>query len=1509
MVKKSKTSHENSDTIESSNDFTVVGIGASAGGLDALSQLFSALRSDLGLAYIVVQHLDPKHPSGLAEILSRTTSMKVFEIETGMRIVPDCVYILPPNVNLSVESCKLILSPREKTIGLHLTIDAFFISLASQYKDQTVGIVLSGTGTDGSKGLAAIKAEYGITIAQYPQSARFDEMPKSAIQAGAADLILNPAEIAMELQKASQKYYDWVQSPAGQAADQEPDRQLMQIMKLLRESTNVDFSEYKRNTLMRRLARRMAILRLSDLTNYIDFLEKNPQELQELFKDILIHVTGFFRDPLAFEAFQRNLIPKLFAREAKQEPVRVWVPGCSTGEEAYSIAISILEYLDQEALHRPVQIFASDLSEVAIRTARSGQYKDVRGVAPELLRKYFDPIDGGYRVKKILREVCIFSRQNLAGDPPFSKLDLISCRNVFIYFSNDLQRKIFPIFHFSLNKGGYLWLGVSETVGEGSDLFELADKVGKFYLKRKVQQTPKIEPQPSTRGATKVQSLEAPAVAVLGKKDIQSEIDRIAISEYVPPSVVINEAMIVQQVRGHTAPYLELSQGSANLNLLKMLNPDLVPEVRAAIAQAGASNKSVKKENLVLTFRGQSTRFDLKVVPSPVLSRLKEKYFSIFFEQRRKTARQSTPNRKTKSPPAGRILKGEKLEVLQEQIEGLREYQRLLIEDYETHQEQLSTANEELQSNNEEMQSANEELETAKEELQSTNQEMTTVNDEMAARNIEMSRMNDDLSNFFESIEISLVMVDLEFHIRRYSPEAVKVLGLKTSDIGIPLDVVLKDQGFELLDSILKNVIKTGATQEIETQNHTQHWFRLQVRPYKTANSKIAGAVVAWIDIDKLKKGSLEFKEVGDDANALFESNLYPLVVVGHDQKIARANLAFYEQFHTDKTATEGWSLAELSGGDWNKSELLLKVSETIHSGRPFIGLELEWESKTHSSRTLVINGRKVMLSSAPGNGVLLSIEDVTKRRKNENDLKSSEEKYRNLVATSYNGIMVVRRDSTIEFANPRVEQMFGYQPGELTNIKCGSLLPDQFNVKHAKLYQAFMANPSQLVIDSALNPQGKRKDGTLFPIEVSLSPFTLNSEVFVNCLVSDITEQKKIEEEKKHLVVQERALRDEAIRNNKNKDEFLATLSHELRTPLTTILGWTQLLQTKELDPEVRKALTVVERSAQAQGQLIDDLLDVSRIHAGKIGLNVLVVDLVEVLKTAVASASLVAEKKGVKIELKLPEDNCPVLADTFRLQQVFWNLLSNALKFTPKGGEVVLSLKVVENSKGRMAVIQVKDNGMGIRPDFLSHIFERFSQVDSSMTRVYGGLGLGLAIVKSLIELHRGTVGAQSEGLGMGSIFSVSLPIVRKKIAEDSKDALSTNCEVRLDGVKILVVDDNVDNLYLFDVMLKSLGAEVYTADSADSCLRHLPELQPDLLLSDISMPGADGYTLIRRIRSLDPVTSINKIPAIALTAYAAPEDIKLATLAGFSGHIAKPVDRSGLALAIRNLLGPAK
>ncbi|MDT8451883.1 MAG: chemotaxis protein CheB, partial [Gammaproteobacteria bacterium] len=734
---------------QSGHRFPIAGIGASAGGLEAFTELLSHLPDDTGMGFVLIQHLHPEHPSALTEILSRATKMPVVEIEDGMRVAPNHIYIIPPNTYLGILHGVLHLMPRSDIKGQNLPIDYFFRHLAEDLGSMSIGVILSGTASDGVLGLKAISAEGGITIAQDRESAKYDGMPHSAIAAGCVDVVLPPDKIAAELARIA--HHPFVASkPAGKTGEVFPDSDdmLSKIFLLLRRQTGNDFTYYKPTTIQRRIRRRMLLHKLDRLDNYVRYLQDNPAEIDQLFHDLLINVTEFFRDTEAFEALAEKVFPMLKDRSA-EVPIRIWVPGCSTGEEPYSLAIALLEYLGDSAGNVAIQIFATDIDENAIVSARAGLYPETinQHVSPERLRRFFVRVEGGrYQISKYIREMCVFAVQNVIKDPPFSRLDLISCRNLLIYLGPVLQKKIMVVFHYALKPGGYLLLGSAESISGFSDYYQVVDSKEKIYTKKSVATPQQMDfgghhigmaPQPPRQEMTA--SAKTVAEFNLGR-----EIDKLLMDKFTPPAVAINDDMDILQFRGRTGAYLESPPGEATLKILKMAREDIMLELNGVIKKALSSGAPASKQGIRIKRDDRLELINIEVLPIDGRT-APERFFLVVFEATRPLSIEPPP--KPKKETGKGKPEDPRVRELEQELAATKEYLQSVIEQQETSNEELRSANEEVQSSNEELQSINEELETAKEELQSTNEELATVNDELGTRNQELDQSNNDLNN------------------------------------------------------------------------------------------------------------------------------------------------------------------------------------------------------------------------------------------------------------------------------------------------------------------------------------------------------------------------------------------------------------------------------------------------------------------------------------------------------------------------------------------------------------------------------------------------------------------------------------------------------------------------------------------------------------------------------------------------------------------------------------------
>ena len=1512
------------------NGFPIVGIGASAGGLEAFTKLLEALPIDTGMAFVLVQHLSPAHESLGPEIFSRATSMSVREIKDGMRVSPNHVYLIPPNCNLELLHGVLSLLPREENNGPALVIDSFFKSLALDQRGRAIGVVLSGTASDGTQGLKSIKAEGGFALVQEPKSAKFDGMPKSAIATGLVDLILPPNEIAQELARISKHPY--IVAACEETAqgfsdvdidaneETEPDDALRKIFALLRTQTGMDFSNYKHTTLKRRIQRRMMVRKTESLDAYAKYIQNNPSEADALHADLLIHVTEFFRDPDSFKALRDHVFPQILKYKNAKEPIRVWVPGCSSGEEVYSIAIVLREFLNDTGSKIPIQIFATDISEAALKKARLGMYSESieRNVDKTRLKVFFDKVDGGYKINKSIRDLCLFSRHDFTTDPPFSKLDLVSCRNVLIYLAAVLQKRVMPVFHFALMPGGFLWLGSSESTGH-SNLFSITEKTHRIYSKNNVPTPLNFRFPPSEYVPEARTVAENSPQKGMGRDDFQKDADRIALSKYSPPSVIVNANMEILQFRGRTVPYLEPAAGLPTSHLLKMARPELLPALSKMISLATKKNTPARHTDLTFEADGKRRKINIEVIPINPKTPLKQRNFVIFFEEAPSVSIPGHTKRisvKGKSKDA-RDNQNQRVIQLEQDLLAGREHQQLMAEEFEATREELTSANEELQSTNEEFQSTNEELETAKEELQSSNEELNTVNDEIQNRNTDLTTLSSDLSNLLSSVEIPVVIVGNDHRIRRFTPVAEKAFKLIPSDVGRPISDIRPD--FDLdLDALVFETVRSLSSQEREIKNRQGRWIRLQIRPYKTVDNRIDGAVISLVDIDVLKQKIKEEQKSQDYLISVAETVKLPLVILDDQLRMRSANGAFWEHFMlpTKTLGKDFFPTLEM------RSEVLQSISarmqklltESSGAKEKVKNIEVDCEFPQIGRRTLLLSaslikwkGEMFQEEALEPLAILLSLDDITERNLAEAALANERQKIELIFQKSPAAMALWRGQNFVfEKVNPNFQEVFGDRA--LLGRPFTDAIPELVGQAFPDLLKRVWDTGESCVESGMLARIARAQAGPIEDRYFDFSYIRINdpegNPYGIYCHAIDVTDRflarKDLQESQKQLQAA-----------NQTKDEFLATLSHELRTPLTSILSWAQLIQRQKLDPDkLKHGIEIIEQSAKTQGQLIDDLLDISRIQSGKLSINFADVDPRGSIRRAIEAVRLIAENKQIAIETEIDAQSSIIWGDPDRLQQIVWNLLTNAIKFSKPNGIVRVRVETVEERGEKFISVKVIDRGKGIRPQFLPRLFERFSQADSSSVRVHGGLGIGLAIVRDLVQLQHGSVLAESEGLDKGSTFTVIFPIKRdgpeateKQQAPGEKQNRENAESPDFAGLCVMIVEDDPKTREVLTEALNSFGAKTVAFDSVAEALTAFEKVKPDVLVSDIAMPGEDGYSLMRKVRALGANLG-GDVPALALTAHATAEDAKRALSAGFHSHMTKPFDTFVLGHAVAKL-----
>nr|CRH04913.1 putative MCP methyltransferase/methylesterase, CheR/CheB with PAS/PAC sensor [Candidatus Magnetococcus massalia] len=835
---------------DSSHPFPIVGIGASAGGLEAFEQLFSGMPANTGMAFIIVQHLDAKHASILSELVGQYTLMQVDQITHGVHVRPNHVYVIPPNRTLSIRQGLLHLTAPPEKPPHPLTVDIFFRTLAEDTKERSIAIILSGTGSDGTQGLRAIKEVGGVVIAQDPETTQFDGMPTSAINTGLVDLILPPISMGQVL---SEFIAQWPMPLAEDIADlPTSETELLQkVFIILRTRTGHDFSNYKDNTILRRISRRMALNQIRELGPYVALLQQSRDEATTLFRELLIGVSSFFRDPEAFIHMEKEVIPQLFQNRSLDQPIRIWVPGCATGEEAYTIAILLREGMEKVNKEFNVMIFATDLDDQAIEQARKGVYPATiaSDINPERLKRFFDKEGDSYQVRKQIRDMLVIAEQNVTKDPPFSSLDLISCRNLLIYFNATLQSRVLPIFHYALLPHGFLFLGTSETVGAAANLFFPVERKWKIYKRQAIspERDMRFDLSHDSSHAQQGSSLPMPPSTKQEERGIKSITEGLILNHYSPSCVVINEHFEILYTHGRTGNYLELPTGKASLNLLKLAKKDLLPDLTTTVRKVKTGGAPLRCDGLRIRTSGGFQFINLMVEPLHE-SEAFPGCLAVLFEE----IGLLQPESKSK-PLVTSGDKDKRITELEKELKSTKEYLQTTIEELESSNEELKSTNEEIQASNEELQSANEELETSKEESQSINEELSTVNSEYEEKLNELAKVNNDMVNYMASTEIGTVFLDLDLNIRRFTPAITRFINLINSDVGRPLSHTVNNLDYDQLESDAEAILETLVPHEKEIQVKSGDWILMRMRPYRTAENAIDGVVVTFIDISEVK--------------------------------------------------------------------------------------------------------------------------------------------------------------------------------------------------------------------------------------------------------------------------------------------------------------------------------------------------------------------------------------------------------------------------------------------------------------------------------------------------------------------------------------------------------------------------------------------------------------------------------------------------------------------------------
>lgn len=1319
-----------------SGDFLVVAIGASAGGLEALEAFFRNTKCDSGLAYIVIQHLSPDFKSVMDQLLERVTQIPIRMIENGMQIEPDTIYLLPPSKQVISSGGKLLLTDRSPGRELTFPIDEFFRSLAQDAGRRAVGIILSGTGTDGSRGILDIHSAGGLVVAQSQASAAFDGMPRSACDTGVVDLVLAPESMPGALNRYRTQpdaVVGTVPSREGPQSLDHMDHAMRLILNLLIEAYQLDFTQYKAPTIARRIERRLSLTGTEQLEEYAQRLMNDREELEHLYRDLLIGVTGFFRDREVFERLELDVIPELIERLPPGEEFRAWVAGTATGEEAYSLAILLAERFEAMGLPFRARIFASDVHDQSLTFAARGIYQSdhLAGLLPERLERFFIHRSDGYHIVPELRKLVVFTPHNMLRDAPFTRLDMVTCRNVLIYFTRPAQRKALSLFHFGLKARGVLCLGASETLGDFGEEFEAIDELARIYAKSRnstlpahIRLGPLVAPSPPiSRSETRAQSYSSDLQHLSGRTARLLSVYDQLLGEFMPPGILITE----RRELVHTFPggvrFLRQLDGRPSNDAIDSVHPDLKSVLLAATRRVIKGGKPLQYTDIPCDMDGNVELIHVTVRPFPAEDG--PDHILIQF----KTSERSPEEAEIEVVPGP--SSSDELAALDRELQFMRDNLQSTIEE-------LQATNEELQGANEELTAANEELQSTNEELHSVNEELYTVNAEHQRKIDELTELTDDMDNLLNTTNVHTLFLDRDLRLRRFTPRIAELFNLIPQDVGRRIDSFTYNLVNENLVDQIHDVLREEQPLEREVQDRKGDWFLLRIFPY-LSRGKVEGVVLTLVDITSLKRA----------ADALKESEKrFDLAVRGSNEGI--------------------W--------DWRDiTQEYVWCSERFYD---LLGL-------SGSNTEMTFSLWKDCVHPEDLDHFLAAIDA-------------------HLTADS---------PFSVDF-----------------RLECGDGNYRWFHCSGA----------------AERSEEGRvRLAGSL----------------------EDITESRRAHEEVREAVTR--------------RDQFLAMLSHELRNPLGAILNAVHVMESSNSEVSMRgRALDVVRRQSRQMARLLDDLLDMSRITHGKFDLVFSDHDLAELINGALDVVRTRVEANDINLSVEADNAPLPVTCDSARLEQVFVNLLTNAIKYTPVGGDI----SVVATRENDEAVVTVRDSGVGIPPELIDEIFGLFVQSDETIDRSNGGMGVGLTLVKSVVEMHQGSVTAESDGVNSGSCFTVRLPLSDKPLPSEPPPVVG-EVNVR----QIVVVEDIDDARQMLELMLTSKGFDVTSAADGHEALEKIDAVRPDLALVDIGLPGIDGYEIARRIRA-NP--ELKETRLVALTGYGQTADREAVFEAGFDDHFVKPL-----------------
>ncbi len=1490
---------------DSAPDFFIVGIGASAGGIQALEAFFSNISDHPNAAFVVVQHLSPDFRSMMSEILQRKTVMQVRQVQEGMPVEAGTVYVMPPGKNMLIEGREFFLT--ERSNHLNYPINMFFEAMAKSFAEKAIGVILTGGGSDGTEGLQSISRSGGVALVQSPESAQFGSMPVNAINSGIVDKILPPEELA-------QAVFDIVRFAYDQKTFLQDDdsfvsqRQLQEIITLLADQEETDFSDYKVNTLRRRIHHRCALNRCSTVDDYITVIQDAEDERKLLRQSLLIGATRFFRDGTPWVYLLKFGIPALLEKIEEGGQLRVWVTACSTGEEAYTMAMVVDEAIAQSGKGIKAKIFATDIDSQALSFSAKGIYPEsiTADISAPRLSKYFTPNNNKFQVKRFLREMLIFAPHDLTKNAGFSKMHLVSCRNVLIYMKVPLQRQVLRLLHFTLAPEAILFLGSSETLGEYAEDFKVLQDKNKIYQKKLSAR--KLLPTPLVARHTGISTIN-PVRQRKQQRDQDSAIVqsafRQAFSDREITCIMVNRDSEITRVFYNSANLLEFPIGEVKMTVTDMVPKDLRLPLETALHRAKREAESVTYTDIPFK-RGQDTySIDLRVGLESS-SKLLEDYLMVTFE-----VNSTIPI--AKDPQIYQLTADASAQItsLEYELRQTRENLQVTIEE-------LETINEEQQATNEELLASNEELQSTNEELQSVNEELYTVNSEYQNKIKELVQLNEDIDNLLSCTNVGVVFLDQYLNIRRFTPAAAKVINLRPGDINRPVSDFTHQISDIDLEAFSIRVIEKKAPVERECFNEsTKESLLLRAYPYRKDGGEIDGVVLTFVEVTELKHIQMELEET----NAILET-LYSTSPVGfglHNEhlRFLKVNKVLAEINNKSIADHAGKTVVDIIPSEVGRQAMKVQ-QQVLDSGKPSLDIEFSGELPTKPGEYRYWTASYFPIDLQDGRRWVGSVvSEITHLKRTQGELRESRNFAKRLSESNPGIIYIFDLESRQNiYTNASVEKILGYTPEEITAMGTelvSSIVHPEDVGELVRYYQHFEDNPDD-VLETEVRVRSKADKWKWLTLRSVVFGRGKNGEIQqILGLGTDITPRKQSE---RRLIQQKQAL-ESAIASaqaadsaNQAKSEFLANMSHEIRTPMNLIIGTSQLLARTDLTGRQQDLLEVLSRNGNTLLTLINDVLDLSKLEAHELRIEAKPFGLPEMLKTMVLNFKPSTEAKGLDLRLTT-SDSLPqtVVGDSFRLQQVLRNLIGNAVKFTAEGyvelqvTRISAAVNVPSTSQNCYLRFSVQDTGIGIASDNMANLFEPFIQSDASSTRQYGGTGLGLTISRRIIELMDGRIDVDST-LDKGSTFWFEVPLSCSTDQEGGymiapADAPPENSSSQSD-IRILIAEDNPDNREVVVLLLEGLDYEnVETVTNGRELLERTAKEAYDMILMDCQMPELDGYEATRQLREQN--SQNRDIPVIAMTANAMQGDREQCLAAGMNDYISKPLLMDELAETI--------